>query len=810
MYGLESGRPDFSHKHANHRQQIEPLISLYQDGEANTEERRTVEYYLERCAQCRALLATFVQVESDLRSYAQKTPVPRINPSFFRQADLIEKEKTVKAKGMPKVSQTQAQILPFTNPNIPLIEGGRTTKKRPTQRFLAQYGGTIAAWLLLAGVVGLLFLSINSLQLNPTNIVSGVITPVAMPSATTTALTENNPTPTTAADSNSTRPTKTDLAGTSTDVTNPKSSSTSVANTPKVSQTTQATSPQTQPTESATHPSSTTNSVSNPIHTTATTLTIFATTPKVGSTVATNTTSATTANTTLATVDTNTPVPNPTVSSQAPTLGLTTSSSSTATTNNPVTTDTTTGNSTNTVTANSVTAETATTLASTATPTLATSTQPANISPTANNSTTSGADNQTPTNVSATTVASKGTGNGQTTNTTPVATADTSNTTISVAVTTPVATINPTDSTVETSSTTVSATTPVPTTPSTATSTNTTTATVATTAMAGPIRADGWLAYVATHDGEIHLVASDGSNDHALTNNTSGINWHQLVWSPDHRWLAAVGSNKRGINQIYLLDTSSNHPDINPIVNGFDPMWSPNSLQLAYLATEVSGATTGRNSVIDLKHRIVTHLNDNLTSLSPQWFPDGQRLLVGQDTIYRVMLSNKSSGYQINLVQHLNLDFINTCTATALSPEGSRLAALEQDKNGLPELVIYNLAVEGAAPTTIATIKKADETLTMGRNCGQQRLTWTPTGHSVFFYAQGANKYYTVLVSATSGETKFLGGVLEPSFNSNSNYLVDYNPTTKQVYVISANSSRPTNPYSIANASFAPVWQPNM
>jgi Tol biopolymer transport system component len=326
----------------------------------------------------------------------------------------------------------------------------------------------------------------------------------------------------------------------------------------------------------------------------------------------------------------------------------------------------------------------------------------------------------------------------------------------------------------------------------------------------GPIRADGWLAYVATHDGEIHLVASDGSNDHALTTNTANINWHHLVWSPDHRWLAAVGNNKRGINQIYLLDTTSNLPDIDPIVNGFDPIWSPDSLQLAYLATEVSGATAGRSSVIDLKHRIVTHINDNLTSLSPQWFPDGQRLLVGQDTIYRVRLSNKSSGYQVNLVQHLNLDFINTCTATALSPEGSRLAALEQDKNGLPEVVIYNLAVEGAASTPIATIKKSDETLTIGRNCGQQRLTWTPTGHSIYFYAQGPNRYYTVLVSAISGETKFLGGVLEPSFNSNSNYLADYNPTTKQVYVISANSSRPTNPYPIANASFAPVWQPTI
>jgi Tol biopolymer transport system component len=316
---------------------------------------------------------------------------------------------------------------------------------------------------------------------------------------------------------------------------------------------------------------------------------------------------------------------------------------------------------------------------------------------------------------------------------------------------------------------------------------------------------------VTTHDGEIHLVTSDGSSDHALTTNTTNINWHQLVWSPDHRWLAAVGSNKKGINQIYLLDTTSSHPDINPIVNGFNPVWSPNSLQLAYLASEVSSVTAGRSSVIDLKHRIVTHLNDNLTSLSPQWFPDGQRLLVGQDTIYRVMLSNKNSGYQVNLVQHLNLDFINTCTATALSPEGSRLAALEQDKNGLPELVVYNLAVEGATPPTpIATIKKTDEALTMGRNCGQQRLAWTPTGHSVYFYAQGANKYYTVLVAAISGETKFLGGVLEPSFSPDGNYLADYNPTTKQVYVISANASRPTNPYPIANASFAPVWQPNL
>ena len=800
MYGLESGRPDFSHKHANHRQQVEPLISLYQDGEANAEERRTVEYYLERCSYCRALLATFVQVESDLRSYVQKTPVPRINPSFFRQASLIE-ENPSKAK----TNQAPAQILAFNNSNTPLLEGGRTNTKRPALSLLARYGGTIAACLLLLGVAGLLFLSINSLQISPTRVVSAV-TPQAMFNATTTALAENKPTTTT---TDSTQPVKTSTLGSTTGVTSPKSDA--KTSPPTLTQTTQASS-QPQVTESATRPTSaTTAAVSITVHTTSPAATTTTVTSKAGPstdpTVAPSTAvpASNTTLTTLATANTNTPIPDPTSTSQATALALPTYVTSVATAN----TATITNSSTNTVTANTATTDTST-LVIVATPTVNTNATPS-ASPNPNSTTI--ADDQTPS--MSTTAAPRG--NGQITNTTPVPTnTDSSGETSTAtspgpAVTTPMPTS--TDSNPETTTSTAGpGNTLMPTTTSVSTTTVVPTVTASTTAItnASPVRANGWLAYVAVRDGEIHLVTSDGSSDHALTTNTTNINWHQLVWSPDHRWIAAVGSNKRGLSQIYLLDISSHHPDISPIVNGLAPTWSPDSLQLAYLATEVNAATVGNSSVIDLKHRIVGHLNDTLTSLAPEWFPDGQRLLMGQDNIYKVTLSNKIAGYQFTLVQHLDLDFVNTCTATALSPEGSRLAALEQDKNGLPQLVIYNLAVEGAAPTPIVTIRKADDTLTIGRNCGQRRLAWTPNGRAVYFYAQGASKYYNVLISAISGETKFLSGVLEPSFSPDGDYLADYNPTTKQVYVISANSSRPANPYPIANANFAPVWQPNI
>src|SRR5689334_20435428 len=69
--------------HLRHRRMVEPLISLYQDGEASPAERQIVEQYLTVCAECRALYQSFQQVESGLRAYLDNLPGPTIRPEAY-------------------------------------------------------------------------------------------------------------------------------------------------------------------------------------------------------------------------------------------------------------------------------------------------------------------------------------------------------------------------------------------------------------------------------------------------------------------------------------------------------------------------------------------------------------------------------------------------------------------------------------------------------------------------------------------------------------------------------------------------------
>ena len=193
------------------------------------------------------------------------------------------------------------------------------------------------------------------------------------------------------------------------------------------------------------------------------------------------------------------------------------------------------------------------------------------------------------------------------------------------------------------------------------------------------------------------------------------------------------------------------------------------------------------------------------TGFAPQWFPDNQRLLVGQEDIYRI------SGSDVTLVQHLQLPYQNICVGNSLSPDGTRLVALEPDKNGGTAPIVYNLSGGDVVRKALPGLTGLGDGLKAGRSCGDNRLNWTPTGRSIYFYAQnGGSNYYNVLVAVATGEANYLAGVYAPSFSADGAYLTDFEPATRQAYAISSSlAGRPTNPSAIAQGVVVgPVWQP--
>ncbi len=760
MYGFESGKPDFSNRHVNHRQQVEPLLSLYQDGEASPEERRTVEYYLARCAECRALLGSFQQIENDLRGYLNGVAAPRLDMSLFRPTKFFLDPASNRQESVAQISTARRGNLTVVPP---VVGGGHLPVRRAG--FAARFGGTLAACALLVGVGLLLVLSIQSLNKSQTLTTDVAVatspvfstsrvdaSPANQDTATTIALTTqiaNNSQPTTQTNSVPTSPrpvvATTLISG--------------IASTTALGGVGPVTTSLPLPTVGAiTNPAKTFANTTPPASTTvAPANTTLATRPTI-SAPAVGTTSLPVATSLAVTTVTTPPIETTTISISSPTtvttIAPTTNTVSANTTDVPTTSIIATSASTNT---NGVASSTAQTIKPTlAPPVIVTTTAATASAPT--------------THISGTTTLAASTTVIDTPKTTPPSTSVAVNTTLATNTTAPVNLVSP------------------------------------------PVHAPGLLAYVSSKDGEIHLVASDGSNDHFLTKGTPQIMWQQLVWSPDARWLAAVG-RAGGIDSIYLLDTNSTSPGLNPVIEGVQPVWSPDSRMLAYLTniSVESGVRVGKARVIDLKHRTVTHLNNVATGFAPQWFPDNQRLLVGQEDIYRISQTAKTSGYDVSLVQHLQLSYQNPCVGNSLSSDGTRLAALELDKNGAIEPVIYNLSGGDVARKALPALISLGDGLKAGRSCGDNRLNWTPTGRSIYFYVQtSGNNYYNALVAVATGEASYLAGVYAPSFSADGAYLTDFEPATRQAYAISSSlAGRPTNPFAIAEGVVVgPVWQP--
>ncbi len=667
--------------HPRHRRMLEPLISLYQDGETSAAEELTVERYLATCAECRKALDGYDRVETQLQGYLDQVGAPRPLPSFSLNGQTRHNSATERFDDLVPAYGAR--------PTRPASSG---RNRWLTPAMVGRFSGAIAAMLVLVSIVGLVLIYRDN------------GTPPAGTGQTVVASQSQTPEPT-SPPSPSPLPTTTPTVALTAEPTATVALQTTVAaTTASAGQTTQA--------------------AINPAQTTAARQTTAAAvapinTPKPAA-AATPTPNSSTAAPSTARSETATP-----------TVAIASTTNTAAATTAPATTT-------------APTAETGTTVAPVVTTTVA---APPATSPA---STETAAPTATP--VPATTAA-------------PVSLPPTP---------TAAALPSPTSSR-------------VPATP-------------------GPltVNAPGWIAYVSNQDGEIHLVNSDGSTEVSLSKDSvaNGIRWEELVWSHDGRWIAAAGQNTgTGGYAIYLFDiTNRNDGKLNFAAEGFGPVWSPDDLSMAYLAGPVrskNGLKQGKPALINLKKRFVQSpvtLEDEYQSLRPQWFEEGTRLLIGQNQIVA------PDGTLLNT---LELPYENTCVATGLSPFGNKLAVLEP--NGP---VIYDLnkgTIDKNKPLARPTVTIPGKA---GAKCGGERLHWTPSGRSVYFYVNGGGNDTTCVVSISGGGASCLTGVYQPSFTVDGGHLVDFNPNQRgQLYAMPF-GNKPDNIRILASSRVPPVWQP--
>lgn len=193
----EMYQPDLTSEHPRHQRMLEPLISLYQDGEANEVESATVEQYLSACAECRAIDDSFKRLSGHLRNYLAAVPAPHFDRraySFLDESPTETQAGTVKA---PRL---------FNPGGLP---DDRLTPFQPRRaRFAYSLAGGLAAVLLIGLVGAFLLLVSQQVPFNKDNNKdnSPVSNQAAVSSLTQDALafqtpqTEGSPTTTTSAE----------------------------------------------------------------------------------------------------------------------------------------------------------------------------------------------------------------------------------------------------------------------------------------------------------------------------------------------------------------------------------------------------------------------------------------------------------------------------------------------------------------------------------------------------------------------------------------------------------------------------------
>jgi|GEM_PF-2027851 len=333
---------------------------------------------------------------------------------------------------------------------------------------------------------------------------------------------------------------------------------------------------------------------------------------------------------------------------------------------------------------------------------------------------------------------------------------------------------------------------------------------IPTTVVAGTpvgVRANGWIAYIGREDGEIYLVRSDGNNRVMVSskNDEKNIQWRQLVWSNDAKWLAAVGYSsaigKYGIYQYRVDGLPGTKPVFSYIAEGINPVWSPTSFRMTYLAgpIQASGSIlTGQPAVINLKKRDIVILSREYSGLTPQWFDDEKRLFVNQSKIMTL---------EGNELSTLNI-FENTCAAAAISPKGNKLAVLEES-GGTFHPLVYDLNNNQVVRNKPLVRLSASFTglVGHGNDCGAYQIKWTEDNSGFYFYLTQGNIPNTCWINPVRDFSQCMRNVINPVFDYYGDFYVDYNATTGGVYAAKY-GDKPPNPFVMAYTRFQPVWQP--
>ncbi len=246
---------------------------------------------------------------------------------------------------------------------------------------------------------------------------------------------------------------------------------------------------------------------------------------------------------------------------------------------------------------------------------------------------------------------------------------------------------------------------------------------------------------------DIYTICPDGSELTQLTDQPTDE--FQPAWSPDRKRIAYTKSGSSG-NQIFITDTDGSNPvQLTHDYANDDPVWLPDSRQIAFRTTDEQGLWWWR--IIDIESREIVQISEpSYDFFFPKlaWAPDGLRVA------YMSLVEQQSRNDGASQIHIRNLDGSNDAALThdtwanispQWSPDGSRIAFLSERDGNYNSYALYTIDLGSMALKRISDPVFSEETI----------FSWSPDGQHIVISSIMLPKNITI-IDIESGEAREL------------------------------------------------------
>jgi TolB protein len=224
----------------------------------------------------------------------------------------------------------------------------------------------------------------------------------------------------------------------------------------------------------------------------------------------------------------------------------------------------------------------------------------------------------------------------------------------------------------------------------------------------------------------LKVVSPDGDRQVTIVDRLALLGQEGITWAPDSRRLAFAGTPvdpPRSRSHIYVA--TADRPGATEIggpgLAGFDPAWSPDGKQIAFVNLDPVDALWLMDIDGSNAHRLTTTPGNGWAFWNARWSQDGKRLafLAGDDTHHDVWVIDAQGTNERNISSSPEDESWPTW-----SPDGTKVAYVRISSAGFGNFVVSN--PDGSEPVTLS-----------GPSVTADLPIWSPDGTMLFGLESG-------------------------------------------------------------------------